>query len=324
MSVSTLTRTVGFYARCGFILFSAILSVPALASEPARLADKALLLSATKAGNVLIAAGERGFILRSVDGRIWEQAPTPTEATLTDVTFIDANTGWAVGHNATILHSVNGGRSWTQQYDTTRLEPDDAARDAPLLTISCLNAKTCAAAGAYGLLLVTTDGGEHWERRYVKESDRNFYALHMFDATHWLIAGESGGLLTTDTAGDDWIALMPPYDGSFFGFLLAPDKSWVLYGLRGHVLRSTDNGQSWSIIDTGMQNSLMGGRALPDGRIALAGASGTVLLSSDNGQSFTLHRQSKRQALADIIENADGQLILLGEKGAQPLEQPHE
>lgn len=294
-------------------------------SESARLAARALLLDVAASGSTMVAVGERGHVLRSSDsGKNWQQVITPTTALLTAITFADAEHGWAVGQNATILATVDGGASWKLQFETSQLPEDDDAADSPLLSISCISTTSCVAAGAYGLFLKTDDGGANWQRHYVKEGDRNVYAIRMLDADNIVIAGEAGSLLTSADGGAEWIALMPPYDGSFFGFTVAPDNSWILFGLRGHVLRSEDKGANWADIATGVDSSLMGGRVLPDGRIALAGASGVVLLSSDNGRSFTLQRQSARAALSTITAAPDGSLWLFGEKGVQPLEVQHD
>lgn len=293
-------------------------------SEPAPLAPQSLLTDVAAAGDALVAVGERGHVLRSADaGKSWQQVIVPTRALLTAVTFVDAQHGWAIGQNAIILATTDGGSNWTQQYETHDLPEDDGARDAPLLGIACIDASTCMASGAYGLLLKTTDGGAHWQRLYVKEDDRNFYAVRMLDAQHVILAGESGAFMQSVDGGNEWTAGSVPYDGSFFGFLALPDNSWLLYGLRGHVFRSADSGTSWQEISTGVDNGLMGGRVLADGRVVLVGAGGVVLTSTDNGQSFTLERQSNRAALAAVAAVPSG-LLLFGEKGVMPSEVMHE
>ena len=59
-----------------------------------------------------MAAGERGHILQSMDGQTWQQMPVPLQSNLNSIYFTDATHGWAVGHDATILHSADGGASW--------------------------------------------------------------------------------------------------------------------------------------------------------------------------------------------------------------------
>ena len=69
------------------------------------MASEALLLDVASAGSRLVAVGEFGHVLLSDDkGTSWRQAASvPTRNTLVGVTFLDNQTGYAVGHAATIL-----------------------------------------------------------------------------------------------------------------------------------------------------------------------------------------------------------------------------
>src|SRR5689334_25385014 len=73
------------------------LDVPAQQSP---LASKSLLQAIARAGDRLVAVGQRGHILVSSDGgKSWKQATVPASSDLTAVFFASANKGWAVGHD---------------------------------------------------------------------------------------------------------------------------------------------------------------------------------------------------------------------------------
>ncbi|MEN1451047.1 WD40/YVTN/BNR-like repeat-containing protein, partial [Pseudomonas aeruginosa] len=55
-------------------------------------------------------------LLRSPSGEI-QQAQVPVDVLLTSVHFPDANNGWAVGHDGVVLHSTDGGKTWSKQLD---------------------------------------------------------------------------------------------------------------------------------------------------------------------------------------------------------------
>src|SRR5262245_60524782 len=82
-----------------------------------KLAAEALLLGVARAGNRIVAVGEYGNILLSDDdGKTWHQAKdVPTTVTLTAVHFVDDKQGWTVGHDTLILHTTDGGETWTKQ-----------------------------------------------------------------------------------------------------------------------------------------------------------------------------------------------------------------
>ncbi len=55
-------------------------------AEKMPLATKSMLLDITRAGNTLVAVGERGHVVTSTDGKTWTQADVvPTRSTLTTV-----------------------------------------------------------------------------------------------------------------------------------------------------------------------------------------------------------------------------------------------
>jgi photosystem II stability/assembly factor-like uncharacterized protein len=116
-------------------------------------AAKSLILDVVHAGTRLVAVGDRGHILYSDDqGKTWTQAKVPTRQLLTAVFFVDDKHGWAVGHDAQILASADGGATWSKQFE-------DLKREAPLLDVWFKDVNHGLAVGAYGALMETTDGG---------------------------------------------------------------------------------------------------------------------------------------------------------------------
>ena len=76
-------------------------------------AHKTLINALEKTGDRIFGVGVHGIIVYSDDeGESWTQAETvPFTKTLTDISCPSQNKCWAVGHDATILHSFNGGKS---------------------------------------------------------------------------------------------------------------------------------------------------------------------------------------------------------------------
>ena len=125
------------------------------ASEIAKLSSRSLLLGITQTGDKLVTVGDRGNILLSSDGKTWTQVVAPVNVTLTAVAFADANNGWAVGHDAAILHTTDAGKTWQLQ----NFQPE---LNKPLFGIFPVDVQNAYAVGAYGLFLATQDGGAHW------------------------------------------------------------------------------------------------------------------------------------------------------------------
>lgn len=92
-----------------------VLDLPARASA---LAVSSPLSGLARAGDRLVAVGQRGHILYSDDsGKHWQQAAVPVSADLTAVNFPSALQGWAVGNDGVVLHSSDAGATWRKQLD---------------------------------------------------------------------------------------------------------------------------------------------------------------------------------------------------------------
>jgi photosystem II stability/assembly factor-like uncharacterized protein len=323
---SPLVRTLSL---CGVlsILFIAIPAQAQSGAEPdvrysieSQRAASTLLLDVTHAGNRLVAVGDRGHILYSDDnGASWSQAKVPTRQLLTAVYFADDMHGWAVGHDALILASADGGQTWTQQYENREGE-------VPLLDIWFEDTQHGFAIGAYGAFLETTDGGGHWEDvadRLDNEDGTHLNAITEIPGAGLFMVGEMGGMFRSPDMGENWERVESPYQGSLFGAVGGQEPGVVVaFGLRGHMFRSTDFGDSWEaieLLDDGqpIESGLADGNLLSDGRIVVVGHGGTVLSSEDDGQTFTLFSRPDRRSLSGVALNPDGNLVLVGQSGAR-------
>jgi photosystem II stability/assembly factor-like uncharacterized protein len=281
-------------------------------------ADKAkdsLLLDSQRAGERVVAVGERGHILFSDDdGRTWKQAKVPTRVTLTAVYFPDANDGWAVGHDSTILHSADRGSTWTLQFHSSEFE-------SPLLDVWFRDPRNGFAIGAYGQFLVTVNGGESWAAKRISDDDYHLNGIAADSEGRLFIAAEAGQIYRSEDGGVVWESLPSPYIGSFFGIAIAPDDRVLVFGLRGHLFSSDDHGDTWAPTDTGTESSLMGSTQIDTSSLAVVGLGGTVLLSRDDGRTFTRHVIPDRTGLASAV-SADASLLLFGETGIHRLALP--
>jgi len=293
-------------------------AAPGYATESAK-AHHSLLLDVASVGKRLVAVGDRGHILYSDDnGANWAQAKVPTRQMLTAVFFVDDRHGWAVGHDALILASEDGGVTWVKQFE-------DLEREAPLLDVWFKDSSTGYAVGAYGALLETTDGGANWEDVSDRLDNEDGYHLNAIVAVKdsgLFVVGELGGMFRSPDWGQTWETLEGPYEGSLFGALGTEEAGTLLvYGLRGHLFRSVDFGTTWEQIELNtphngpLEFGLADGSLLADGSIVVVGHGGTVLKSTDNGRAFSLINRPDRLSLAGVTALDNGNLILVGQGG---------
>ncbi|MEK8080833.1 WD40/YVTN/BNR-like repeat-containing protein [Pseudomonas sp. XK-1] len=323
---SPLAKALSLCSVLSVLMFAAVPASAQNASDAASSysiesaqAQHSLLLDVASPGKRLVTVGDRGHILFSDDnGANWSQAKVPTKQLLTAVFFIDDQHGWAVGHDAQILASSDGGATWVKQFE-------DLEREAPLLDVWFKDRNSGYAVGAYGALLETTDGGASWEDVSDRMDNADGYHLNAITEVKdsgLFAVGEQGVMFRSLDWGQTWETLEGPYEGSLFGALGTDEAGTLLvYGLRGHLFRSADFGTTWEQIRLNTANNgplefgLSDGNRLADGSIVVVGHGGTVLKSTDNGRSFSVTNRVDRLSLAGIAAMDNGNLILVGQGG---------
>jgi photosystem II stability/assembly factor-like uncharacterized protein len=324
-------------------------------------ASQSLLLDAVQTAAGYFVAGERGHVLTSSDGAKWEQQKVPTRSTLTALATVDGQL-WAAGHDGVILHSADGGITWTaQRRDPFAPVPgqDPADRDqrqgAPVLDLLFTDATHGIAVGAYSLMLRTSDGGGTWtpvqalapstgaaepvavasesgvfdaaDLQLGEESNPHFNAIARTGSGALALVGERGTFLRSRDDGATWEKVAFPYAGSLFGVLAWEGEHILAYGLRGNVYESTDLGGSWTKVDSTVGTNLMGGAALANGGAVLVGSNGVVLVRKDGASPFAadayVNAAGETPALAAVIPAGATGYVLVGEKGVDTYQPKH-
>lgn len=271
-----------------------------------------MLLDVTDTGKRLVAVGARGTIIGSLNGTDWVQVPTPTRAALTAVSFSDADNGWAVGHDAVILRSRDGGRSWVLQNFQPELEK-------PFLDVLFLTSQRGFAVGAYSLFYETRDGGDTWEEvdSPIRENEWHFNAITRLNNGYLFIAGEAGTLAISKDAGDSWESLESPYSSSMFATTAVGENGVLIAGLRGHTYVASDSDELvWRKLELDTENSFIGATGLPNGEAVLVGVNGIIFKTKGGLQAADRVINPVGTTLASVlpVENA---LVVVGESGAQ-------
>jgi photosystem II stability/assembly factor-like uncharacterized protein len=319
------------------------LALPAQASP---LASRSMLQGVARAGQRLVAVGQRGHIVHSNDGGgSWQQANVPVSSDLTAVFFASELKGWAVGHDGVVLSTTDGGLNWTLQLDGHRANDllvrhlearalaqpqaanlktllDDARRykdqgaDKPFLDVWFADANNGWIVGAYNLIFRTTDGGRQWEPWFDRTDNpklRNLHAVAQVGDGLYVV-GESGLVLRLDAGTQRFMARPTPYSGSFFG--VVGTRSVVLvYGLRGNAYASDSGGTGWQKVEVGLPATIVAATAMPDGALLLADSSGRVAMSNAEGRDFKPVALKQAMPLAGVADAGDGRLALVGPRG---------
>lgn len=317
----------------------AAVAEPIVEAQPAYqlpLAQHTLLTDLVKVSDQLyVAVGDRGHVLTSQTGTDWTQAVTPVQSLLTSVYFADQKHGWAVGHDASIIATDDGGHHWSLQ----QFKPET---DKPLFDILFESPSHGIAVGAYGMFFRTTDAGKSWlaefheelvgdeDREFLqelKETDPegyeaekasilpHFNRLYMHQGTLYLV-GEAGFFATSTDFGKSWVRQSEFYNGSLFGLTKSLKGSLIAVGLRGHAFRSTDEGQNWQAIALPSEATLNSAFSADDGSLYLTGNAGTLLKSIDDGLTFSKVATEDSKAILNALVIGQ-QLVQVTEAGVR-------
>ncbi|MGL5025869.1 MAG: WD40/YVTN/BNR-like repeat-containing protein, partial [Shewanella oncorhynchi] len=263
----------------------------------------------------------------------WHQVATPVSSQLTKVFFLNEKRGWAVGHDATILQTQDGGQTWQLQMHSPEIEK-------PFLDVVFLDENNGIAIGAYGLFYRTNDGGAQWREEFheellaeedvaylaeLKGSDQSAYLsarasllphfnriLTLTDG-RLLLVGELGLVAVSGDQGKTFTRTNFDYDGSMFNAVETKNAVYVM-GLRGHIFKADVSLSQWNQIELPVQSSINGAMVVSDDALYLVGNAGIVIkLNEDDTSSIVTRRQGEN--LVSIAKDNQGNMWLSGSQG---------
>ena len=299
-----------------------IIETPALMSD---LAPESLLNDATRAGDRIVAVGERGHVIYSDDeGQTWTQAEVPVSVTLNAVDFGSDSSGWVVGHSGVVLHSGDAGATWQLQFDGLQ---------AAELVIESREEQIAAMEERIEQAPEAEKGDLEWAL------DDLFFALENVQADmeigpvnplldvwfeddqHGFVVGAYGMVLRTQDVGETWEDWGPqlsnPQNFHLNSVARVTGGALVIVGEAGQVHVSVDNGETWERRESPYDGSLFGVMGTGKVNEVLAfGLRGNTMLSTDLGRSWTMVANEGGTTLNNGSVADDGRVTLVGNSGA--------
>jgi gliding motility-associated-like protein len=150
--------------------------------------------------------------------------PKPVGYSLSDMSFIDDNTGLAVGANGGILRTTDGGRNWVGipfKYVT----PANVVTLANFTDVHFVTPAIAYAVGSSGVMVKSTDGGINWTtiQTPLTSLSKNINAVHFLNKDTGYIGGaaitsgnttsinDAPKIYFTRNGGSTWDSLASPF-----------------------------------------------------------------------------------------------------------------
>ena len=168
---------------------------------------------------------------------------------------VNSLSGWVVGNISggfgMILHTVDGGNTWTRQGDISTIP------NVSIVAVRAVDSLQAWAvgdpSGGFGVILTTQDAGETWERlpqnSGIPASDLSDLSV-LGENNIWVSGGNNTIIHSTD-AGNSWTSMSDPaYDTYNMTSVSAVDASniWVSGATASDaiIIHSIDGGATWT------------------------------------------------------------------------------
>jgi len=186
-----------------------------------------------------------GDIFHTSNGGVTLTVQARHNVGFTDITFVDARHGWAVGRPANIntgtaiIYRTTNGRTWTRVRSKV---------SGGLWAVSFANTKVGWAVGGDGadVVLHTTDGGLHWSKQPLRRGTMGLFDVQAVDARRAWICGDLNMLLRTTDGGATWQRFRTTgSDGMLLHVqFTTATTGWV--STDSDLIRTTDGGRHWT------------------------------------------------------------------------------
>jgi photosystem II stability/assembly factor-like uncharacterized protein len=233
---------------------------------------------------------------------------------LVSVSFPTETDGWACGRYGTILHTSDGGTTWSPQSSGTTFT---------LSAICFVDTKNGWAAGNKGTIVHTSDGGETWEKQ---ESPVDYFHMDVafVSPQKGFIASERTHILATTDGGKTWEVRFEDEDYILKSISFCDEQHGWTAGEFGHTYHTGDGGESWEKQaghyemdwDTGFitgDDFLFDVVAVDPQEAWAVGILGTVRRTTDGGATWEkVDTGAPKVQLYTIASNGQGFLVIGG------------
>ncbi|MBM4158701.1 MAG: T9SS type A sorting domain-containing protein [Ignavibacteria bacterium] len=221
-----------------------------------------------------------GGILKTTNsGQNWIIQPEPLIHQYNSISFIDNNTGIAVGPSGMILRTTNGGQNWL-----VLSRPGGDMGD-----VQFVNNNILYACGDH--IIKSTNGGINWNILITAQFLGQFRSLFFTNELTGTIVGINGTIWTTTNGGINYIQryMMLPVqfaDSSLYDIQYINSTTGYISGNLGIVVKTTNSGVNWSYLPTGTITQFPSLYFINENIGYLAGTAGRLFKTTNGGVNW--------------------------------------
>jgi photosystem II stability/assembly factor-like uncharacterized protein len=236
------------------------------------------------------AVGNDATILHTDDGGATWKSQNNGKGTFYSVNFPTRGSGWAVGGGGAIWHTDDGGESWGGQKSGVTTD---------LTQIVFVGPEFGWTVGDDGTILHTEDGGSTWKKQNSGTSDNLWSAAFVTEQSGWA-AGANGTILHTEDGGNSWKPQSSGTVRGLIGLSFATSSSGWAVGQKGTILHTENGGITWNSQSSGTRSDLMSPTFVTPQSGWVVGRGGIILHTEDGGATWDFETSGEKEDLIEV------------------------
>ncbi|HEY5124144.1 MAG TPA: CotH kinase family protein [Ignavibacteria bacterium] len=215
------------------------------------------------------------YIPTGYPSQFWFRIPNANWQRLYDIKFTNANTGFMIGEQTTVLKTTNAGLNWVSSTIGNNF----------YLYKLAITGSTLFAAGDAGIVFKSANLGTNWTMLQTGVS-RKLNSIYFINANEGWAVGEKGCVVRTTNGGTSWTYSEIDTAVTLNALEVFGTSELVTAGSSGKVYRSINSGANWTLVNSGTVNNIFGLKKSGTSFLVLAGDQNLVMYSNDKGQTW--------------------------------------
>jgi len=221
----------------------------------------------------------------------WDHVSYTRGTDFTDVKFVDANTGYAVGDWGMILKTTDGGANWSEQSSGTT---------EYLYSVHFTDPNTGYAVGNSGIILKTINAGITWTSQ-ISGTGQSLISVYFSDSNTGYAVGTSGVVLKTINAGINWTSQTSGTSAHLCSVYFSDSNTGYAVGSSGIILKTTNSGATWTSQTSGTSEYLYSVHFTDPNTGYAVGDYGTILKTTNGGTTWAPQVSGSTNMLRSIV-----------------------
>lgn len=237
------------------------------------------------------AVGEQAKMVESEDGGLTWITKNTSTGAFYSVAFPTRQSGWVIGSGGAIFHTNDGGATWGQQGKGVTSED--------LSEVAFVEPNVGWIVGGEGIVLHTEDAGNTWKPEKSGAPSYLSFVTFINKQSGWA-SGSDGAIVHTEDGGATWKKQNSPTVRSLIGMSFPSATSGWVVGRKGTILHTEDGGSTWKTQASGTRVDMMSVAFVSPQSGWAVGRDGVILHTDDSGATWKFQTSGTGEDLDEV------------------------